>query len=181
LSLGFSYNPASQIAANTRSNPAYSWAGAAAGSTASTPNALNQIASHGGVTFSYDAKGNLTSDGTRSYSYDAENRPKTAGTASLYYDPLGRLAWYTNSGGVLDYEGSRMVTELQGTSPYPILKRYVHGPGVDEPLVEYQGFRPRPRRAADAHGHYCISWRTGDNSFSNRVNHENDIRMAELP
>jgi RHS repeat-associated protein len=145
LSLGFAYNPAGQIVANTRSNNAYSWAGNVAGSTASTPNPLNQIASQSGVGFGYDAKGNLTSDGTRSYSYEAENRLKTAGTASLYYDPLGRLSWYAGLGLVFDYEGSRMVTELNGLS-YAILRRYVHGPGSDEPLVWYEGAGTATRR-----------------------------------
>jgi hypothetical protein len=42
------------------------------------------------------------------------------------------LSWYTGSGGVFDYEGSRMVTELDGNvANYPILKRHVHGPGAE--------------------------------------------------
>jgi RHS repeat-associated protein len=128
-----------------RSNGLYSWAGATPGTTASTVNALNQIATHGGVPFNYDAKGNLTSDGTRSYSYDAENRLKSAGTASFFYDALGRLNWHAGLGGVLDHEGSRLVTELQGGT-YAILKRYVHGPGSDEPLVSYDGTGSATRR-----------------------------------
>ncbi|HEX8584785.1 MAG TPA: RHS repeat-associated core domain-containing protein [Allosphingosinicella sp.] len=146
LTLGFGYNPAGQIAWNTRSNDLYSWTGHGSGTTGSTVNALNQIATHGGVSFAHDAKGNLTSDGTRSYTYDAENRLKTAGTASLMYDPLGRLSWYTNAGGVLDYAGSRMVTELNDAANYAILKRYVHGPGTDEPLVSYDGTGTANRR-----------------------------------
>jgi YD repeat-containing protein len=144
LALGFGYNPAGQIVANTRSNNAYSWAGNAPGTTASTPNALNQIAVNGGVGLSYDAKGNLTSDGTRSYSYDAENQLKMAGSTDLYYDPLGRLSWHLG-GGLFDHEGSRLVTELQGGT-YAILRRYVHGPGSDEPLVWYEGSGSANRR-----------------------------------
>jgi RHS repeat-associated protein len=145
LTLGFAYNPAGQIVTNERSNNLYSWAGATPGSTATPPNALNQIASANGVGFSYDAKGNLTSDGTRSYSYDAENRLKSAGTASFFYDALGRLSWHTSLGSLLDYEGSRLVTELQGNT-YAILRRYVHGPGSDEPLVSYEGTGTATRR-----------------------------------
>ncbi|HEX8584787.1 MAG TPA: hypothetical protein VF680_10280 [Allosphingosinicella sp.] len=62
------------------------------------------------------------------------------------YDPLGRLSWYTNSGAVLDHEGSRMVTELNDTANYAVLKRYVHGPGTDEPLVSYDGTGTANRR-----------------------------------
>jgi RHS repeat-associated protein len=145
LTLGFTYNPAGQIVTNERSNTLYSWAGNVAGSTATPANALNQIASSNGVGFSYDAKGNLTSDGTRSYSYDAENRLKTADTASFFYDALGRLSWHTGSGGQLDHEGTRLVTELQGGT-YAILRRYVHGPGGDEPLVWYEGTGTANRR-----------------------------------
>jgi RHS repeat-associated protein len=146
LSLGFAYNPAGQIATNTRSNNAYSWAGNAAGSTASTHNALNQIATHGGVSLTYDAKGNLTSDGARSYTYTSENRLKTAGTTNFYYDQLGRLNWFTGNGGHFDYEGSRVVTELEQGGSYAILRRYVHGPGADEPLVSYEGTGTANRR-----------------------------------
>lgn len=33
---------------------------------------------------------------------------------------------------MFDYEGSRMVTELDGNvANYPILKRHVHGPGAE--------------------------------------------------
>jgi RHS repeat-associated protein len=146
LTLGFSYNAASQIVGNTRSNDLYNWAGAAVGTTASTPNALNQIAAHGGVNFTYDAKGNLTSDGTKSYTYDAENRLKTAGTAEMYHDPLGRLSFYVGSMGLLDYEGSRLVAELDGANNFAIFRRYVHGPGADEPLVQYDSAGTANRR-----------------------------------
>ncbi|HEY0147615.1 MAG TPA: polymorphic toxin-type HINT domain-containing protein [Allosphingosinicella sp.] len=146
FTLGFSYNAASQIVGNTRSNDLYNWAGAAVGTTASTPNALNQIAAHGGVNFTYDAKGNLTSDGTRSYTYDAENRLKTAGTAEMYHDPLGRLSFYLGSMGVLDYEGSRLVAELDGANNFAIFRRFVHGPGADEPLVQYDSAGTANRR-----------------------------------
>jgi hypothetical protein len=142
LTLGFAYNPAGQIVTNERSNNLYSWAGGTPGSTAIVPNALNQISSANGVGFTYDAKGNLTSDGTRSYTYDAENRLKSAGTASFYFDALGRLSWHTGT-SLLDHEGSRLVTELQGGT-YAILRRYVHGPGSDEPLVSYEGTGTEP-------------------------------------
>jgi hypothetical protein len=57
LTLGFSYNPAGQIAGNTRSNDAFAWTGSAAGTTGWEHNGLNQIGKQDGVNFSYDAKG----------------------------------------------------------------------------------------------------------------------------
>jgi RHS repeat-associated protein len=145
LTLGFGYNPASQIVSNTRSNDLYSWTGNVAGTTSSTVNALNQIATHGGTAFTYDAKGNLTSDGTRSFAYDAENRLHTAGTVGFYYDGLNRLSSYDGS-YALDYEGSRMVAELDGGNGFAIAHRYVHAPGADEPLVWYEGSGTATRR-----------------------------------
>ncbi len=53
--IGFSYNPASQIVQNTRSNDAYSFTALAHGPTSSTPNGLNQIAAHGGTSTAHDA------------------------------------------------------------------------------------------------------------------------------
>lgn len=55
---------------------------------------------------------------------------------TLTYDPLGRLHTST-SGGVTTtylYDGDALVAEYQGTT---IKKRYVHGAGVDNPMVEY--------------------------------------------
>ena len=67
-----------------------------------------------GATISHDTNGNLTGNGTWAYGYDQNNRLKTAsksGTAAnLSYDAAGTLQ-----------------------------RRWVHGPGVDEPLVAYEG------------------------------------------
>jgi YD repeat-containing protein len=54
--LGFGYNPASQIVSNTRSNDLFSWAGNSVGTTASTANGLNQITVHGGTNTAHDAR-----------------------------------------------------------------------------------------------------------------------------
>jgi len=81
------------------------------------------------------------------YSYDVENRlvgasPSGVGghTATLVYDPLGRL-FETNSGGSgvtrFEYDGDALVAEY--SSAGAIVNRYVHGPGVDEPIVWYSG------------------------------------------
>ena len=91
---------------------------------------------------SHDLRGNLTSDGLRSFQYDLENRLKwITGTTSgeLIYDPLGRIRAYTVSGvmTLFHYDGDRLIAEYSGAGA--LLRRYVHGPGVDEPLVWYEG------------------------------------------
>jgi RHS repeat-associated protein len=107
-------------------------------------------ASVAGTSFGYDANGNLTSDGSRTFTYDVENRLRTVtGGAglTLTYDPLGRLKDST-SGGVTTsflYDGDRLVAEYNGAGTLP-LRRYVHGAGIDEPLVWYDGAALTDRR-----------------------------------
>jgi RHS repeat-associated protein len=103
------------------------------------------------VNFTHDLRGNLTSDGSRSFTYDLENRllTVTAGATTLAlmaYDPLGRLRTYTPSGVATDFlhDGDRLSAEYN--SGGALLRRYVHGPGVDEPLVWYEGAGTTDRR-----------------------------------
>jgi RHS repeat-associated protein len=145
-SFGFSYNPASQIAARSNSNDAYASNVAQNVSRDYARNGLNQYTgttSNGtpSATFAYDANGNLISDVSTSFVYDAENRLVSASgakTASLAYDPLGRL-WQTSGGPAgttrFVYDGDRLVMEFDGAGT--VLRSYVHGAGADEPLVWY--------------------------------------------
>jgi RHS repeat-associated protein len=111
-------------------------------------NGLNQYASAGPASFAYDPNGNLTSDtnaGTvQGFTYDVENRliaASGAKVASLSYDPMGRLA--TTSAGTTAsetrflYDGDALVAEYNAAGT--LLRRYVHGAGVDEPAVWYEG------------------------------------------
>ena len=138
--LGFSHNPAGQITSSTRSNDLYAWTGHYNVNRNYTANGLNQYSAISTLSTNptYDARGNLTSAGPVTYTYSAENRLASAGTTNVYYDPLGRLVWYTGAGATLDYDGSRLTGE-RGSSPSTVLKRYVHGPGSDEPLVWFEG------------------------------------------
>jgi hypothetical protein len=91
-------------------------------------------------------------DGSVAYSYNVENRiigASGAKTAALRYDPGGRL--YETGGGTAGitrllacnrppdgrvssiYDGDALVAEYSSTGT--LLRRYVHGPGVDEPLA----------------------------------------------
>ncbi|HEX6374083.1 MAG TPA: RHS repeat-associated core domain-containing protein, partial [Allosphingosinicella sp.] len=145
LTLGFAYNPAGQIVSSTRSNDLYAWTGHGSGSTSTTANGLNQIA--GWVsTLGHDSKGNIISDGSYTYAYSSENlltslaNPSGAvQTSSTYaYDPLMRLSNIDSSNAGLDaqlgYDGQEIVFE--GLSDGRT-RRYVFGPGTDEPLVAY--------------------------------------------
>jgi RHS repeat-associated protein len=138
------YNPASQITQRSISNDSYAYTGAYNVNRNYAVNGLNQYVSAGPANFSYDANGNLTSDGTTNYVYDVENRLVSAsgasGTATLRYDPLGRL--YETSGpttGITRYlhDGDELVAEY--TASGTMLRRYVHGTSVDDPIVAFEG------------------------------------------
>jgi RHS repeat-associated protein len=135
------YNPAGQIAARTISNTAYSWTGHYNVTRDYTVNGLNQYTSAGPAAFAYDSNGNLTADGKTTYGYDAENRLTNASgsmNAALSYDPAGRLFQTTGSATTqFLYDGDALVGEYDGSGA--LLRRYVHGPGVDEPVLWYEG------------------------------------------
>jgi hypothetical protein len=150
VTLGFTYNPASQIASNTRSNDVYAWTGHGNGTLGSTANGLDQLASHGGASLSCDAKGNLLNDPHTGYTlgYTSENLlTKVYGpgwTGTLLYDPLMRLYQAgANASTRFVYDGDTRIAEYSTSGGQ--LYRFVHGPGVDEPLVwkESSGSMPR--------------------------------------
>ena len=136
------YNPSSQITARSMNNDAYIYTGAYNVNRAYAVNGLNQYTSAGPATFSYDANGNLTSDGSRTYVYDVENRlvsASGASTASLRYDPLGRLYETGGASGLTRFlhDGDELVAEFDTSGV--LLRRYVHGVSVDDPVVVYEG------------------------------------------
>jgi RHS repeat-associated protein len=136
----FGYNPASQITGLIRDNDAYAYLPVNLIRSYDV-NGLNQYTSAGGATQTHDANGNLTSDGTTTYTYDVENRMVAASNgASLTYDPAGRL--FQTSGtstGTTQflYDGDELVAEYDGSGN--MQRRYVHGSGVDDPVVWYEG------------------------------------------
>lgn len=137
----FAYNPASQIVSRTRNNDGYAFTSYVNVNRGYTVNGLNQYTIAGPATFGYDNNGNLTSDGTNSYAYDVENRLKTAtvgGVAlTLNYDPLGRLWQMVTPTKTLEFthDGDAIVMEVNGANT----SRYVHGPGDDDPMIQYVG------------------------------------------
>jgi RHS repeat-associated protein len=147
VNFGFTYSPASQVATRNISNTAYEFPTPSPTTISYTPNGLNQYGSIVGtstVTPTYDPNANMTFDGSVNYTYDVENRMVSATggrTANLSYDPNGRLL--TIDGGTAAssthflYDGDALVAEYDNNNV--LQQRYVHGPGVDEPLVSYQG------------------------------------------
>ena len=131
-----------------------------------TINGLNQATHVTGSplasSLNHDVRGNMTHDGTKSYSYDDSNRMKSAGSTSLSYDPSSRL-YQVGSTSYL-YDGSDLIAEYSGST---VLRRYVHGLGVDEPLVQYDGTGTSNRTflIADERGSIIA----GTNSSGNRT------------
>jgi RHS repeat-associated protein len=147
--LTFGYNPASQIITRTESSDAYASPTPDAPNRSYSVNGLNQYTSVAGTTHAYDLNSNLTSDGATSFVYDSENRLVSASgakTATLTYDPLGRLFQISSASGTTQflYDGDNLVAEYTGSGT--LLRRYVHGPGADEPLLWYEGAALATRR-----------------------------------
>lgn len=138
---GYAYTPARQLLQRTASNDAYAWSGPSV-TRPYVPDGLNRYASVDGVASIYDGRGNLTADGGRTFAYDLENRQTAttdASAMSLAYDPLGRLRQTTLGSATTQflYDGDRLVAEYDAAGT--LLRRYVHGAGVDEPVVWYEG------------------------------------------
>ncbi|WP_338445660.1 RHS repeat-associated core domain-containing protein [Pelagerythrobacter marensis] len=147
---GFTYNPAGQLTQTTQSNDAYAFDGLYNVDRVYTVNGRNQLTSAGGVTLSYDTRGNLTNSGTDTFAYTSENLlTGVTGAASMVYDPLGRL-WQVGdltSGGAttrFGYDGIAMIGEYNTANQ--LQRRYVHGPGIDSPIVWYEGSGTTNRR-----------------------------------
>ncbi|WP_165189889.1 RHS repeat-associated core domain-containing protein [Caulobacter soli] len=90
--------------------------------------------------YGYDARGNLTSSGAKTYAYDIENRLISTSDGQLLYDPLGRLSAIIPVSGAsvyFAYDDVDVVAEYGGIGL--LLRRYVNGPGADDPIITYEG------------------------------------------
>jgi len=147
ITLTLSYSPSSQLSAVTRSNDAYAWNGHYNVDRPYTANGLNQLTAAGATALGYDTRGNLTTSGTNTLSYSSENLLQSGpGGATLGYDPAMRL--YQTVGGSVTtrfaYDGVDLIGEYNASNA--LQRRYVHGPGADEPLVWYEGSGTTDRR-----------------------------------
>jgi len=140
------YNQANQITSRTNSNSTFAPPTPTANaSTSYTIDGLNRIGAAGASSLTYDARGNMISDGAITFTYNANNLMTTSAGASLIYDASNRLQSYTANGTTTKflYDGSDLIAEYNGTT---LLRRYIHGPGTDEPLVWYEGSGTGGRR-----------------------------------
>jgi len=148
LTQSFTHNPAFQISSVTRSNDSYAWTGHGSGSTAYGSDGLNRVTSVGGSATSHDARGNLTFEPqtNKTYAYSSENLLTSAsGGVSLAYDPVMRLHQLVGAATTrFAYDSLDMIAEYNGSNA--LQRRFVHGPGVDEPLVQYEGTGTSTRR-----------------------------------
>ncbi|MDJ0910929.1 MAG: RHS repeat-associated core domain-containing protein [Woeseiaceae bacterium] len=145
--LNYGFNVAGQITSKTLLTDLYLPTDFA-GSATYGVNGLNQIVNEtveGAVlAFDYDDNGNLTSDGTRTYTYDLFNRLTSLSSGTSFdYDAIGRLYSVTSptSNTYFLYDGSVLIGEytVDGNGGVDLLRRYVHGAGVDAPIVWYEG------------------------------------------
>jgi RHS repeat-associated protein len=142
---GFDYNPAGQITRAESSNALYSFARSNAAKTY-TPNGLNQYVTAGTASPTYDARGNLTSAGTTVFGYTSENKLAAYGSHLMAYDPLGRLHHIQELGLNWAYDSDGRLLVEMNASTGQVARRYVFGPGADEPLVWYEGSGTSDRR-----------------------------------
>ena len=143
----FGYNAASQIKSRSRNNDVYAYTDSLSINRNYSVNGLNQYTSTStGATYQYDLNGNLTQaqlnpEGPTNYKYDVENRLVSASglkNATLRYDPLGRLYEVTGTSTTrFLYDGDALVAEYDAGGT--MLRRYIHGAGVDEPVVADEG------------------------------------------
>ncbi|MCF8883933.1 RHS repeat-associated core domain-containing protein, partial [Erythrobacter sp. SN021] len=142
--------PAGQIAQTTQSNDSYAFNALANADRPYTVNGRNQYTQVGSTALGHDARGNLTGSGGDTFGYSSENfltsYSHAQGSGTLSYDPLGRLYRYTapQVDTRFAYDGIDMIGEYNASGT--LLRRYVHGPGIDNPLVWYEGAGTAGRR-----------------------------------
>ncbi|MBI4342102.1 MAG: hypothetical protein HY599_01900, partial [Candidatus Omnitrophica bacterium] len=114
-------------------------------STTHVYDAANRLLEDDTFTYTYDANGNLTTKTAKvggavtTYTYDVEDQlvgiTTPSLTASYRYDGLGRRI-EKDVDGLLTryvYDNEDILLEYDGTNT--LVARWLHGPGIDEPLV----------------------------------------------
>jgi len=138
----YGFNAVNQLTSKSLSNALYQWTGRTRDHDY-VVNGLNQYTAIRGNSISYDDSGNLISDGVWNYTYDVENMLIAAArpglSASYLYDPLGRRSAKTVDGALTSFLHDGVEEIADYNSSGVLLRRYVHGPGVDEYLVMYTG------------------------------------------
>ena len=138
------HNAVGQTNARTRTagSSSYEYVAPANTTTTFAINGLNQIATANSASFTYDGRGNLTSDGSATYQYNIYNLltkvTQSGVDTNFTYDASNRLSTVSKSGVTTTflYDGENMIAEYNGST---LLRRYMHGPESDQPLVWFEG------------------------------------------
>ncbi len=166
------YNAAGEMTSFTTTNGAYAWTGASALNQSYAVNGLNQYTSVGAAPYSYDLRANLKtlSSGGAVYGYDTENR-----LTSMTGSPGAILGYYADGtlwkivGSATTqflYDGDQIIGEYDGSGA--LQRRYVPGPGIDEPLVWYEhADLATPRWLLANHQGSVIAWADTSSSIPN--------------
>ena len=144
----YGFNKVNQLTKKTLSGGShlalYKWQPSSKKNDIYQSNGLNQYSNIAGASLSYDKNGNLTGDGIWSYVYNTENMLTSAAKqghlrASFTYDPVGRRSSKTSDKGAVIFlhDGVEEVADYNASGV--LLRRYIHGSGVDEYLVMYTG------------------------------------------
>jgi YD repeat-containing protein len=149
--LGFTYlyNNDHQRTKVTLSDATFLPSGLAPSSATYVTNNLNQYTIVNGTAYSYDKRGNLTSDGVWTYGYNTENQlisaSKSGVTATYSYDPFGRRKWKTVNGMTTAWVlfGDREIAEYEGSGTIFLTRRFVYGPGIDDPIASISASNTR--------------------------------------
>ena len=141
----YTRNQLRELKSTSWTNNLYQWSGATPGTKSYTSNGLNQYTAAGGAAMGYDANGNLTGDGTWSYGYDLDNRLKKREQDRHGSEPCLRPGRAPAADGHRGQHHRTCCTTPRTWWPSTtqrastIQRRYVHGPGTDEPIVWYEG------------------------------------------
>ncbi|MDO6566260.1 RHS repeat-associated core domain-containing protein [Alteromonas sp. 1_MG-2023] len=139
----FSYNPAGQLTTRMVTSSAFQTSLPRLNRQEYVPNNLNQYDYVDGKILQYDDNGNLTNFDNWGYTYDAFNQvkraSKTGQIVDLTYDAKGMLDSVTSNGTKTTflYDGDALVAEYNDSGT--LLRRYIHGVGVDQLLLWYEG------------------------------------------
>jgi RHS repeat-associated protein len=144
LTAGFAYNPVGQIVSKTQSNEAAYTALPTLGTTTAQFDGQNQLTNFAGTAITDDGNANVwTGLGSLAYTYDAlgQLRQATGGANPVLvdYDPAGMLRKVRVGSTTTEYlyDGPDLIAQYDGSGA--VQQRFVHGAGLDEPLVVYQG------------------------------------------
>lgn len=140
----FTYSPASQIASHDYSNDAvYRWTPGANTTETGAFDLQNKVTQDDGAGIGHDPRGNITAAGSDEFTYDDLNRLTSftvgGNSTTIAYDATGRVERFQPAGGsdrFQLYSGDSLVAEYNTSDA--LVRRFVPGPGVDEPVVWYE-------------------------------------------